>query len=86
MICNILITIACLLRPCPPGSECRICEETGETYCVYSCAIDNGGCADGEQCAEVAVPTCEPGQCCSPVNITCGGKHYVRLQCLYECS
>ena len=64
-----------MLQPCPSGSECRICNATGETYCVYSCAIDNGGCAEGEQCAEVAVPTCQPGQCCSPVNITCGGKH-----------
>ena len=73
MIC-ILITVACLSHQCPPGSRCEICKETGLPYCVFSCAIDNGGCEVGNQCAEVAVPSCMPGQCCSPVNITCSGK------------
>ena len=64
-----------MLRPCSSGSKCKIYEETGEPYCVYSCACDNGGCTEGEQCTEVAVPTCDPGQCCSPVTITCTGKY-----------
>ena len=62
------------MHSCPPGSECRVCNATGEAYCVYSCDIDNGGCAEGNQCAEVAVPSCNHGQCCSPVNIACSGK------------
>ena len=62
------------MQPCPTGSECRVCEETGEPYCMYSCAIDNGGCAEGEQCSEVAAPTCNPGECCSNVTTTCTGK------------
>ena len=65
----------CLLvteeQQCPPGTIRRICKETNEAYCEYSCAIDNGGCPEGSQCVEVGVPTCNPGQCCSPVNITC---------------
>ena len=70
----ILITIVCLIHSCPPGSECRVCNASGEAYCVYSCVIDNGGCAEENQCAEVEVPACCHGQCCSPVNITCSGK------------
>ena len=68
------ITVACLLRECPPGTICRICEETGEAYCEYSCAVDNGGCPEGVRCTEVEVPTCDPGQCCSHVNVTCSGN------------
>ena len=81
MIYTIIITIACLLRPCPPGSKCRICEKTGEPYCVNSCACDNGGCPEGQRCVEVANQHCSPGQCCSPVNVSCSGKHI-----MYECN
>ena len=71
------------MQPCPAGSECRVCEATGEAYCVYSCAIDNGGCGEGYLCTEMTVPTCNPGECCSNVTITCTGKLlYVRLHCL----
>ena len=70
----VLITVACLSKQCPTGTKCRICKATNETYCEYSCAVDNGGCPEGSQCAEVAVPTCNPGQCCSRVNITCSGN------------
>ena len=42
---------------------------------MYSCAIDNGGCGEEEQCTEVANPICNPGECCSNVTITCTGKH-----------
>ena len=73
MIC-VLITVACLSQQCPAGAMCKICEETNETYCEYSCTVDNGGCPRTSQCAEVAVPTCNPGQCCSHVNITCSGN------------
>ena len=66
-------TIACISQTCPPGSECRVCNATGEAYCVYSCAIDNGGCDEGKQCLQMDMPTCNPDQCCSPVNITCSG-------------
>ena len=69
MIC-VLITVE---QHCPPGTIRRICEETNETYCEYSCDIDNGGCAEGFQCEQVKVPTCNPGQCCSRYNITCSG-------------
>ena len=62
------------MRPCPNGSVCRVCEESGEAYCVYSCAIDHGGCAEEEQCTEVAVPACNPGECCSNITIECTGK------------
>ena len=73
-----LRTCACFIAcSCPPGSNCTICEATGERYCNYSCAIDNGGCTDAEQCTEVAVPDCNPGECCSPVNVTCSGKHFI---------
>ena len=64
-------SLACLSVQCPNGSRCKVLNETGETYCEYSCAVDNGGCHEGSQCIEVDVPTCSPGQCCSPVNITC---------------
>ena len=57
IIC-ILIFIACLRHQCPTGSECRVCETTNEPYCVYSCAIVNGGCAEGQKCIEMTVPTC----------------------------
>ena len=70
---NLLLTIACISQPCSPGSECRVCNATSEAYCVYSCAIDNGGCDEGKQCLQMDVPTCNPDQCCSPVNITCSG-------------
>ena len=69
----VLITVACLSKQCPTGTICTICEETNVTYCEYSCDVDNGGCPEGSQCAEVAVPTCNPGHCCSRVNITCSG-------------
>ena len=75
----LLYFIACILQPCPTGSNCTICEATGERYCNYSCAIDNGGCTDLEQCTEVAVPDCNPGECCSPVNVTCSGKHLLAI-------
>ena len=71
MVICVLITV---VPQCPPGSIRKICEETNEAYCEYTCAVDNGGCPDGSQCAEVAVPTCNPGQCCSRVNITCSGN------------
>ena len=73
MIC-VLITVACLLQQCPTGTICRVCEETKEAYCEYSCAVHNGGCPGGSKCAEVAIPTCNPGQCCSRVNVTCSGN------------
>ena len=73
-IIYILITVACLLQQCPPGTICKHCEETNETYCEYSCAIDNGGCPEGSQCAEDDVLICNHGQCCSHVNITCSGN------------
>ena len=69
--CHLYISIACILSPCPPGSICRVCNDTREAYCVYTCADDNGGCDPGNRCIEVNVPTCSPDQCCSPVNITC---------------
>ena len=49
----------------------------GDRYCNYSCAIDNGGCAQGEQCIEVPNLNCNPGQCCSPVSINCSGKYFI---------
>ena len=67
----VLITV---VQECPPGTIQRICEETKEAYCEYSCAVDNGGCPAGSQCVEVDVPTCKPGQCCSHVNINCSGN------------
>ena len=60
-----------MLVQCPFGSRCRVCNETCETYCKYSCDIDNGGCDEDSQCVEVDVPTCRSGQCCSPVNVMC---------------
>ena len=78
--------IACLLQPCPPGSNCTICEANRERYCNYSCAIDNGGCTDEEQCTEVAVPDCNPGQCCSPVNVNCSGKHFLSYLAKCDCN
>ena len=69
-----LITLACLLKQCPPGTRCRVCDETKQAYCEYSCAANNGGCPEGDRCAEVTIPDCEPGQCCSRVNVTCSGN------------
>jgi len=74
MIYSIYITVGCLNFKCPLGSECKVCDTTGSPYCEYSCAIDNGGCDQNEQCTEVDVPTCSDGECCSPVNITCQGN------------
>jgi len=51
-----------------------VCNETHLPYCEYSCTIDNGGCDQNEQCTEVDVPTCNDGECCSPVNTTCQGN------------
>ena len=73
----VFINVACLLRRCPPGSICRICGETGRAYCEYSCAVDNGGCNEGNRCLQQNVPTCNSDKCCSPVNITCQGKSSV---------
>ena len=77
MIC-VLLTV---VQRSPNKTICRICEETNEIYCEYSCTVDNGGCPRGSQCAEVDVPTCNPGQCCSHVITTCSGNciinHYV---------
>ena len=62
------------MQLCPTGSECKVCEATGEPYCVYSCTIDNGGCDEGYLCTEVANPNCNPSECCSNVTTTCTGK------------
>ena len=51
-----------------------MCNATGLPYCEYSCAVDNAGCGEGRQCAEVDMPSCDSDQCCSSVNITCQGK------------
>ena len=82
------LTVACILKPCPAGSTCKICNTTGLPYCVYSCGTDNGGCDEGNQCIEVDVPTCNPDQCCSSVNVTCGGKIHVCMyirRCVHVC-
>ena len=68
-----LVHVACLVRRCPLGSTCRICDETA-VYCEHSCAVDNGGCDEGNRCVQQNVPTCNPDRCCSSVNITCQGK------------
>ena len=77
------VSVACILSPCPNGSMCKICSETGIRYCEYTCVVDNGGCDEGSQCIEVDVPECSPGQCCSPVNITCQGT-YIRMSIAYK--
>ena len=79
MIICVLLTVACLLQQCPPGTICRVCKETNEAYCEHSCAVDNGGCLEGSQCAEVEVPTCNPGQCSSRVNTTCSGNCIINV-------
>ena len=71
---SFIIIVACLSNKCPPGSHCKVCNETHLPYCEYSCTIDNGGCDQNEQCTEVDVPTCNDGECCSPVNTTCQGN------------
>ena len=59
---------------CPTGSQCKLCNETGLLYCEYSCAVDNGGCCEGRLCTTVGVPSCNDGECCSPVEIICEGS------------
>ena len=76
-LCMYICFIACLLQLCTPGSNCTLCESTGERYCVQSCAINNGGCDEEQICTEVSNPDCNPNQCCSPVNVTCSGKHLI---------
>ena len=71
----ISLHLACVGFTCPSGSTCRVCEETGEAYCEYSCDMDNGGCSADTTCTETPI-TCPPGQCCSSVNITCEGKKH----------
>ena len=68
------ISIVCSVYNCPPGSECNVCNETGLPYCEYSCAIDNGGCGEGVNCIEENIPSCNFGECCSPVKINCEGN------------
>ena len=63
----------CTGFPCPSGSICRECQQTGSAYCEYSCSINNGGCPEGATCRETP-NACPPGQCCSLVNVTCEGK------------
>ena len=63
--------LACISTQCPRGSVCNVCNETRRAYCEYTCAVNNGGCDEGSRCIEVDIPTCSPGQCCSPVNTTC---------------
>ena len=72
--------VGCALHQCPPGSVCKVCNQTNVPYCEYSCKYDNGGCGEASQCTEVDIPTCNPGQCCSPVNITCEGTYMQYLQ------
>ena len=69
-----LLSIVCSIYTCPPGSQCKVCNETGLPYCVYSCAIDNGGCGEEIQCIEEDIVSCNVGECCSPVRINCEGK------------
>ena len=59
---------------CPPGSRCKVCNETGLPYCEYSCTVDNGGCNKGVKCIEEDIISCNAGECCSPVRINCEGK------------
>ena len=67
----------CSTHKCPTGSQCKVCNETGLPYCVYSCDIDNGGCDDERLCIEVDAPSCIAGDCCSPVNVTCDGTYVI---------
>ena len=64
--------LACFLTQCPNGSRCITCNDSDKTYCEKSCDYKNGGCK--EESVEVVVLTCNPGQCCSRVDITCPGK------------
>ena len=70
----VILDNVCLRHQCPPGSVCKVCPQTNLPYCEYSCKYDNGGCG-GIECTEVDIPTCNPGQCCSPVNVTCEGMY-----------
>ena len=80
-MCRFYISVACVGVQCPFGSRCRLWNETRTPYCEYSCDVDNGGCGES-QCIEVNVSTCTPGQCCSPVNVTCQkGMLYVCMHC-----
>ena len=64
----------CSTHKCPTGSQCKVCNETDSPYCVYSCAVDNGGCGEGRLCTTVDVSSCKDGECCSPVDVTCPGN------------
>ena len=76
----------CTGFPCPSGSICRECQQTGSAYCEYSCSINNGGCPEGATCRETP-NTCPPGQCCSLVNVTCEGKlNQIHILCNYTYS
>ena len=73
------------MQLCPPGTIYTTCEATGKHLCVPSCANNNGGCDEDEICTEVQNPDCEPGQCCSPINVTCSGKCFICNCSVYKC-
>jgi len=74
MYINLTHFLDCSGFECPNGSMCRVCNETGLAYCEFSCSINYGGCPEHSTCIETPVTSCLPGQCCSPINITCERK------------
>ena len=64
------------MQSCRSGTKCTTCEAPCEHFCMQSCAYNNGGCGEDQICREAPNPDCEPGQCCSPVIVTCSGKHF----------
>ena len=59
---------ACANRNCSIGSQCRVHEPTGQSYCEPSCLIDNGGCSAGQICSLRNV-TCVKAPC--PLVVDC---------------
>ena len=65
VVSDIMLTPAtnpCAAVQCLKGSRCEVFEPTGEPFCTPSCAIDNGGCPDGQICTIQDV-TCVRAPC-----------------------
>ena len=68
---------ACADRNCPTGSQCKVDELTGQSYCEPSCLIDNGGCPSGQICSLRNV-TCVTAPC--PPVVDCS-KFIIKCMC-----
>ncbi len=60
----------CAYTECASNHSCRVSEITGEALCEPSCALNNGGCLEGQACS-IEEYECYPQPCDNYRNFRC---------------